>query len=191
MPADYGRIVLVAGAIASALLVGMIFGASQTQHQWRAQAREFNAMEFGHFDHMAQAQPSGANDPTNTISRNLETTNKKRDRYQWYDLTPAQLDALTKALKAVPQSQRVPVWVLCDVVTSCLGIAQDFDTALEDAGWKSDIERPGELVDGLHVTSPTLAKIITDATRIRVVLDSDNGALERAAINFGRKRPAK
>ena len=113
----------------------------------------------------------------------------KADRYRWYDLTATQSRLLTAALKAIPDSKRKPVDILCDPAADCLSLAQDFDTAFEFSGWKSEISRPGEIVNGLHCTDADLAAVITKTTGIKVIVDPSDSADEgKIAINFGRKR---
>jgi hypothetical protein len=121
--------------------------------------------------------------PTGAPSR----ADERKDRYHWYGLSDAQMSALTVALKAIPPFRRQHVWVLCDQVTDCRDLAQDFHTAFEEAGWDVDLERPAGVVDGLHVTCPLIATALEEATKIPTVLD-DQEDKDNCAVNLGRKR---
>jgi hypothetical protein len=69
-----------------------------------------------------------------------------------------------------------------------LSLAEDFDTAFNDVGIKSTIDRPMDTVSGLHVTDPVLAELITAATHIRCIIDPVTSAPDGViVINFGRK----
>ena len=118
--------------------------------------------------------------PVSTTSRLV----RKRDRYHWYELDDKQDAALRKALKAYVPNK--PILVLSATADS-LDLAEDFDAAFRDAGFVSQIDRPMDVVDGLHCTSPTLAALITQATHIPVIVDQPDLSDTALVLNFGRK----
>lgn len=110
---------------------------------------------------------------------------RKRDRYHWYEMSDAQEAKFKAAIAAVLPEDRRLVIILCDAATDCKDLAQDIDTVLDEAGWTSEIDRPGETVNGLHCTVAWFCKLLTDATGIHVVVDDDDQPA--IVLNFGRK----
>lgn len=109
---------------------------------------------------------------------------KRAEKYSWFELTDAQYGRLVVALKSWHPDR--PVVVLSATADS-LPLAEDFDTAFGDAGIKSSIDRPMDVVDGLHVTNQALADIITAATGIKLVVDPEEPGADMYVMNFGRK----
>jgi hypothetical protein len=120
---------------------------------------------------------------TTTVHVGQTRAQKRSAKYEWYALSDSQYAKLVAALKTIPPLAK-PVLVLSATADS-LALAEDFDEALGDAGIKSSIDRPMDVVDGLHCTYSELCDLVDAATNIHSVRDPDEG--DSYVLNFGRK----
>lgn len=132
----------------------------------------------------AETAKKGASHPAVEVAD--PQAKRRADRYQWYPLRHDQATRLVEALKPLKAAHGAPIVILCGV-PDCHELAQDIDTAFEDAGWKSDIEPPmlssGE---GMMVSDKDIAAAITKATGIRTV-ELPGWKDPRIAIVIGKK----
>lgn len=137
------------------------------------------------FAGLLQAEPLTGGSGSTPIPFAHERVLEKQKAYHWYELTDSQDKKLREALKKFHTNR--PILILSATGDS-LGLAEDFDLALRDAGIKSSIDRPMDVVDGLHCTNLELANLITTATGIKVIVDAaDSGPTDSLVLNFGRK----
>lgn len=116
-----------------------------------------------------------------TSSRSLE----KYRKYHWYELTDQQDAKLRAALKSWASKRQV---LILSATADSLGLAEDFDSALNDTGHGSSIDRPMDTVDGAHCTDAGLSGIVKSATGIDCVVDPDEDPSGPIVINFGMKK---
>jgi len=120
-------------------------------------------------------------------SRQSRRTQSKRDRYYWYELTDEQDAALRAALKMAPIRGTL---LVMSATPDSLELAKDFDSAFRDAGLKSQLDRPMDVVDGLHTNWQPMKRIIEGSTGIHVTYDPPDpptSFVDPIVLNFGRK----